>query len=84
MTELWVLVGAQIVGFVVWIVRLEMRLRFLQESYDVYKLLSDKQELSTVTRLDKIETFLAEISTDLKWIIKNVNGGLRNAAATNN
>ncbi len=77
MTELWVLLGAQIVGFVVWIVRLEMRLRFLQESYDVYKLLSDKQEVSTLGRLSKIENLLSEIGTDLKWIIKNVNGADR-------
>jgi len=74
MNELYVLVGAQIVGFVVWIVRLEMRLRFLQESYDVYKLLSDRQEISTVTRLDKIEGALSQIATDLKWIVKNING----------
>ena len=74
MTELWAILGAQVIGFVVWIVRLEMRLRFLQESYDVYKLISDKQEISTVTRLEKIESELSQIATDLKWIVKNING----------
>jgi hypothetical protein len=80
--ELYVAVGVQLVAFVIWIARLEMKVKYLQETHDYCKVGRDAaivaKEISdalAVTVLNNITKQLAELGTDVKWLI-NANGGL--------
>lgn len=72
---LWFAVATQVVGFVVWIVRMEMRLSSLKERHMECQEQRVSKEDTVVTRLDKIEISTAEIKNDLKWLIGIVKNG---------
>lgn len=80
--ELYVAIGVQLVAFVIWIARIEMKVKYLQETHDVCKLSSDAASAAkataaalAVTTLNGITKQLAELSTDVKWLISSRNGG---------
>jgi hypothetical protein len=80
--DLYVTIAVQLVAFVVWIARLEMKVKYLQETHDVCKLSKDAASVAkdiadalAVTTLNNITKQLAELSTDVKWLISSRNGG---------
>ena len=82
MIELGVTVAVQLVAFVVWIARLEMKVKYLQETHDVCKIgreaaiiAKDVADALAVSALNNITKQLAELSTDVKWLISSRNGG---------
>jgi len=82
MIEMYVAIGVQLVAFVVWIARLEMKVKFLQETHDSCKLGRDAAAVAkdiadalSVSVLNSINKQLAELGTDVKWLISSRNGG---------
>jgi hypothetical protein len=82
MMEVYIGVAVQLVAFVVWIARLEMKVKFLQDTHDVCKIGRDAAvvakeiaDAQTVAVLGNINKQLAELGTDVKWLISSRNGG---------
>jgi len=82
MLEVYVGIAVQLVAFVVWIARLEMKVKYLQETHDVCKIgreaaiiAKDVADALAVSALNNITKQLAELSTDVKWLISSRNGG---------
>jgi hypothetical protein len=62
---------SQIIGFVVWLARLEMRVKMLQELHEdcqKRRMIFDDESLK---RLENIEKSLVKIETDIQWIKKD-------------
>jgi hypothetical protein len=78
MIELGVTVAVQLVAFVVWIARLEMKVKYLQETHDLCRAARVVIDASTVNKLTEIAKQLAELGTDVKWLINSKNGGSHN------
>jgi len=74
MIELYATVVAQIIAFVVWIARIEMRLRFLEKDHSTCQIARLSAEASTQIKLDEVSRKLAEIATDIKWLTSQKRG----------
>lgn len=73
-TEMWAAIVGQVVGFVVWIARLEMKVKFLEKEQGSCMAERQKTESSTVAKLNEIGNALAELRTDVKWLIHQKGG----------
>ena len=73
--DMYVTIAVQLVAIVVWIARLEMKVRFLQETHDQCRAAKEIAEKSSVEKLNEIAKQLAELGTDVKWLICSQNGG---------
>jgi len=79
--DLYVAIAVQLVAFVVWIARLEMKVKYLQETHDACKIgreaaivAKEIADALSVSVLNNITKLLAELGTDVKWLIKAQNG----------
>lgn len=71
--DIYIALVAQIVAFIVWIVRLEMRVKFLQDSHEGCKKIRELAEVGVSEKLERIVESIAEMKTDIKWLINNNN-----------
>ena len=65
----WFAISAQIVGFVVWIVRLEGKVNELRDKHDACQGRRQINEDRVIIQLNKMDVLLAELSTDMKWLV---------------
>jgi hypothetical protein len=65
----WFAIAAQVVGFVVWIVRLEGKVNELRDKHDACQVRRQVNEDRVILQLNKMDVLLAELSTDMKWLV---------------
>lgn len=74
MQDVYITIAAQIVAFIVWIARIEMRLRFLEQTHEKCNNHRMAVETTTQNKLDSIFASIAEIKTDIKWLVHKKKG----------